>query len=123
MGTSVHFRSVRYVNQNHMGSLCPTRSQPTMNESSEQITSEFEIRNSLGLHARPASLFVETVSTFNADVLVEKDGETVNGKSLMGLLMLSAGFGTVVKITAKGEDAKKALDALADLFNRKFDEE
>jgi len=88
----------------------------------KQMTS-LQIKNSLGLHARPASLFVQTATAFDAEILVEKDGETVNGKSLMGLLMLAAGCGSIIKIHAKGTDGHNAIKALEDLINRKFDEE
>lgn len=87
------------------------------------MTSELQIKNSLGLHARPASLFVQTATAFDAEIMVEKDGEIVNGKSLMGLLMLAAGCGSVIKIQAKGTDGQNAIKALEELINRKFDEE
>jgi len=89
----------------------------------DEISHNIEIKNTLGLHARPASLFVKTVSNFECEVTVEKDSEVVNGKSLMGLLMLSAGCGTVIKISAKGKDCEVALKAIIDLISRKFDEE
>ncbi len=88
-----------------------------------EISHEIEIKNTLGLHARPASLLVKTVSNFECDVTIEKDSEVVNGKSLMGLLMLSAGCGTVIKISAKGKDCEVAIKAIIDLITRKFDEE
>lgn len=87
------------------------------------IASEFQIRNELGLHARPASLFVQTASSFGSEIVVEKDGDIVNGKSLMGLLMLAAGYGSTIKIKIKGEDAEEMLKALIELFERNFDEE
>ncbi len=93
-----------------------------MSEENE-VSHEIEIKNTLGLHARPASLFVKTVSSFECEVTVEKDSEVVNGKSLMGLLMLSAGYGTVIKISAKGKDCEVAIKAIIDLITRKFDEE
>jgi phosphocarrier protein len=90
----------------------------------EQIhTHEVEIKNSLGLHARPASMLVKLALTYEAEITFEKDGETVNAKSLMGLLMLSAGFGTVVKISARGNDCREAIKAIVELINNKFDEE
>lgn len=84
---------------------------------------ELEIKNSLGLHARPAALFVQLASGFKSDISVEKDGEAVNGKSLMGLLMLSAGCGSLIKLIAEGEDSEAAIKAIADLINNKFQEE
>lgn len=85
----------------------------------------FTIKNQLGMHARPSSLFVQTASGFDSEVRVEKEetGESANGKSLMTMLMLSAGFGTKLKVTAEGADAENALKALAELINRGFDEE
>ena len=84
---------------------------------------EIEIQNTLGLHARPASMFVQQAINFEAEVTVEKNGEIVNGKSLMGLLMLSATYGSTLKITVEGPDSEKAIAALTELINRKFDEE
>lgn len=80
----------------------------------------FTILNRLGLHARAAALFVQTLAPLDVDVSVTKDGETVNGKSIMGLMMLAAGKGTSIEVEARGpaaEDAIRALDALiADKF-------
>lgn len=84
---------------------------------------EFEIRNIMGLHARPASDFVRTAARFSAEIVVEKDGDEVNGKSIMSLLMLSAGQGSILKITAEGADAEAAVKALGELINAKFNEE
>ncbi len=92
------------------------------NENSE-VCNEFKIQNVLGLHARAATLFVQTVSKYEAQITVEKDGEQVNGKSLMSLLMLCAGFGTSIKVTATGTDCGEALNDLGDLINNKFGEE
>lgn len=89
----------------------------------QEIIIDLEIKNNLGLHARPAAMFVQTAATFISDISVEKDGECVNGKSLMGLLMLAAGKGTIIKVTVRGEDSDKASAALEDLINRKFDED
>ena len=79
--------------------------------------------NKLGVHARPAALFVKLANKFESDILVEKDGEQVNGKSIMGLMMLAAGQGAVLVITATGRDADAAVRELELLFQRKFDEE
>jgi len=84
---------------------------------------EISIKNSLGLHARPATLFVQLATGYVSEITVEKDGESVNGKSLMGLLMLSAGCGSVIKIIAEGDDSLDALKAIEDLIERKFEEE
>jgi phosphocarrier protein len=89
----------------------------------KEIIHEIEICNSLGLHARPASMFVRLASSFECEITVEKDGEAVNGKSLMGLLMLSAGAGTIIKISARGDDCEAAMESIIDLINKKFEEE
>ena len=83
---------------------------------------EITVSNKLGIHARPAAQFVKTASEFEAEILVEKDGEEVNGKSIMGLMMLAAGQGSVLKLIAEGADAEKALEALGDLVTRNFGE-
>lgn len=89
----------------------------------QELESTFEIKNTLGLHARPASLFVQVATSYESDIFVEKEGEVVNAKSLMGLLMLSAGYGTSITVSAKGADCAEAIQAIGDLINRNFDEE
>ncbi len=89
----------------------------------KKYSADLEIKNSLGLHARPASLFVQIASMYESEVMVEKDGETVNGKSLMGLLMLAAGYGTKIKVTVTGSDAETAFLAIVNLIDSKFQEE
>lgn len=89
----------------------------------DTISREVKILNKLGIHARPAAMFVKTASRFACDVFVDKDGETVNGKSIMGLMMLAAGPGSKLTIHVKGADAARALQELEALINRKFDEE
>jgi phosphocarrier protein HPr len=84
---------------------------------------EVEVQNRLGLHARPCSKFVRLASSFKADVWVSKDDESVNGKSIMGLMMLAAGQGSKLQITAEGIDAHEALIAIEKLVNQKFDED
>ena len=90
---------------------------------SEFLTKELTIINKLGIHARPAALFVKTANRFQCEIFVEKDGEKVNGKSIMGLMMLAAGPGSKLIIHANGADASKALVELEALIKRKFDEE
>lgn len=92
---------------------------------SEQPTTskDLTIQNRNGLHARPAALFVKTSSRFHSEVWVEKDGEKVNGKSIMGLMMLAAGKGSVLRITAEGEDAVKMMQELEHLISTRFGEE
>ncbi len=87
------------------------------------ITKELVVTNKLGIHARPAALFVRTANRFECDVFVEKDGERVNGKSIMGLMMLAAGPGSKLMIHAEGGDAAKAVLELEALLKRKFDED
>jgi phosphocarrier protein HPr len=87
------------------------------------MTKEFLVSNKLGIHARPAALFVKTANRFACNIFVEKDGEKVNGKSIMGLMMLAAGPGSKLTVHADGADASKALAELESLIKRKFDEE
>jgi phosphocarrier protein len=87
------------------------------------MTRDFLVSNKLGIHARPAALFVKTANRFACDIFVEKDGERVNGKSIMGLMMLAAGPGSRLTIHALGQDASQALAELEMLIKRKFDEE
>jgi phosphocarrier protein len=87
------------------------------------MTKDFTVANKLGIHARPAALFVKTANRFHCDVFVEKDGEKVNGKSIMGLMMLAAGPGSRLTIHAQGHDASQVLAELETLFKRKFDED
>jgi phosphocarrier protein len=84
---------------------------------------EFTILNKLGIHARPAAQFVKMANRFQSDIFVEKDGEEVDGKSIMGLMMLAAGHGSVITVSAEGADAAEALAALEDLISRKFEED
>jgi phosphocarrier protein len=91
--------------------------------SSDDTRAELRIKNLRGLHARPASMFVQTACGFESEITVEKSGEKVNGKSLMSLLMLSAGCGAKIKISAKGHDAAAAVAALTGLVENKFEEE
>jgi phosphocarrier protein HPr len=83
---------------------------------------EFVVINKLGIHARPAALFVKAANKFNCNILVEKDGETINGKSIMGLMMLAAGPGSKLLVTCEGDDCHQALDEIEALIQRKFDE-
>jgi phosphocarrier protein HPr len=87
------------------------------------ITRELVVVNKLGIHARPAAMFVKTANRFECDIFVEKDGEKVNGKSIMGLMMLAAGPGSHLQVHAEGVDAAKALSEIEGLIERKFDEE
>jgi len=84
---------------------------------------EFVVTNKLGIHARPAAMFVKTANRFDCEIFVEKDGEKVNGKSIMGLMMLAAGPGSKIIVTVHGKDGHAALEEIEALLNRKFDEE
>jgi len=87
------------------------------------LSRELLIVNKRGLHARASAKFVQTVERFNADIWVTRGGETVGGTSIMGLMMLSAGPGTTIMVSAAGAEAEAALAAIADLVNGKFNEE
>ncbi len=81
------------------------------------------IRNQRGLHARAAAKFVKLANEFEADIQVRRGELTANGRSIMGLMMLSAGLGNEVEVIVNGRDAEKALAAVLDLIGRKFDED
>ena len=87
------------------------------------VSREVTVINKLGVHARPAALFVKIANKFSSNITVEKDGEQVNGKSIMGLMMLAAGQGAKLILIAEGSDAEAAVRELEALFQRKFDEE
>lgn len=80
------------------------------------------LRNRLGLHARAAAKFVHAAATFESKITITKDGDEVDGKSILGLLLLAAGKGTPLLVRAEGPDEDRALAALRDLVDRKFDE-
>jgi len=88
-----------------------------------ELARDYVLLNKLGLHARPASLFVKTASQFQADIKISKDGHVSDGKSILSLLMLAAGQGASLNVCARGEDAVEALDALGTLITSKFGEE
>ena len=85
-------------------------------------SAEYTITNKLGIHARPAAQFVKIANSFDAEVTVEKDDEEVDGKSIMGLMMLAAGHGSVLKVTTEGPQEGDALQALGDLISRDFED-
>lgn len=82
-----------------------------------------DIVNERGLHARASAKFVKLAASFDAEIKVGRDGQEVDARSIMGLMMLAAGIGSRVEITAEGAEAQEALDALCELIARKFDEE
>ena len=87
------------------------------------VSRELPIINKRGLHARASAKFVQTVERFSAEVWVTRGGETVGGTSIMGLMMLSAGPGTSIMVSAIGPEAQSALDAITELVASKFNEE
>ncbi len=87
------------------------------------ILKKLKIINKLGLHARPAALLVQVASKFDSVIEFEANGIKVNGKSIMGVMMLAAAYGNELVVIAKGEDAEHAVAAIEELINRKFDEE
>ena len=88
-----------------------------------KIEKEITIINRLGLHARPAAKFVRIASGYRSEIWVEKEGEQINGKSIMGLMMLAAGPGCKIRVQADGNDAAQAVHEIEALLKRKFDEE
>jgi phosphocarrier protein HPr len=88
-----------------------------------EISREFTILNTLGLHARAAAAFVKIANRFQSEIQVLKEDSTVNGKSIMGVLMLAAAQGARISIIARGDDAREALDALGKLIANKFGED
>ncbi|MGQ2990985.1 HPr family phosphocarrier protein [Brevundimonas sp.] len=90
---------------------------------SAPVTATADICNARGLHARASAKFVKLASTFESEIHVSREGTTVNALSIMGLLMLGAGIGSTIDISAEGPDAEEALAALLDLVARRFDED
>jgi phosphocarrier protein len=89
----------------------------------EAVRRTLQIKNRLGLHARAAAQFVQTANQYNAEVSVTKDGQTINGKSIIGLMMLAAACGSSIEVAAEGADAAAAMTAIEALVDRKFDED
>ena len=89
----------------------------------QKLAKELTIVNRLGLHARPAAMFVRIASRHRADIWVAKEGEEVNGKSIMGLMMLAAGQGSKLRIRCDGPDADKAMEELEELIKAGFNED
>ena len=100
-----------------MSALHTARSTPAMT-----CTKEFSVVNKMGMHARPAAQFVKLASKFKCEIWVEKDHEQVNGKSIMGLMMLAAGQGAKLVLTTEGPDAEAALAELGSLIQCGFDD-
>jgi phosphocarrier protein HPr len=93
-------------------------------DSNETLSQELIVQNKMGIHARPAAMIVRIANTYSGEVWVDKDDEQVNGKSIMGLMMLAAGKGSKLTIRTEGPtgDAEKMLKELEELFERRFEE-
>lgn len=87
------------------------------------IERNLEIINRLGLHARAAAKFVNKASGYNSEIMIAKDGREVNGKSIMGVMMLAASKGSTITLKIDGDDEEQALEGLRQLINNRFDED
>ena len=88
----------------------------------QKCSKKFTIGNKLGLHARPAAMFVKLANTFTSEIWVRLDDDEVNGKSIMGLMMLAAPAGSELEVSAEGQDCNKAVDDLGELIEGGFEE-
>ncbi len=88
-----------------------------------EVVRDIRIENKLGIHARPAARFVQLTSRFSSEIILKRGEEEVNGKSIMGVLMLAAPQGSTVTVLARGADAEEAMKAIEDLIRSKFGEE
>ena len=89
----------------------------------QKVEKDIPITNRLGLHARPAAMFVRVASRYRSEIWVSKEGEEVNGKSIMGLMMLAAGQGSKLQIRCEGPDAERALEEIEELIKGRFNED
>ncbi len=87
------------------------------------LEKEIEIKNKLGIHARPAAMLVKEAGKYDSKIIFSKNGINVNGKSIMNLLLLDAVKGTKLKLTVKGKDEQEAFNAIVEIIERGFDEE
>jgi len=88
-----------------------------------QLSKEVEIINKLGMHARAAAKFVQLATSIDSDIDLERNNKRVNGKSIMGVMMLAAGKGSLITIHADGDDAEQGIEMLVHLINNRFDED
>lgn len=94
-----------------------------MDATTQTVIKKLEVSNKMGIHARPAAMIVRIANKYNdTEIWVDKNDEQINGKSIMGLMMLAAGYRSFLTFTAKGPDAHKLIEEIEDLFNRKFEE-
>src|SRR5207253_7421981 len=100
----------------------PLRDRRAPRRSQRLIEREFEIKNKLGLHARAAAKLVHVAARFSSDIKIRKGDEEVDGKSILGILLLAAGRGTIITIKANGDDEAEAVEAIEKLIDAKFDE-
>jgi phosphocarrier protein len=89
----------------------------------QKVEKEITVINRLGLHARPAAMFVRIASRYRSEIWVEKEGEQINGKSIMGLMMLAAGQGSKLHVRCEGPDADKAIEEIEALIKAGFNED
>jgi phosphocarrier protein HPr len=87
-----------------------------------KVVKKMEIKNKLGVHARAAALLVQTANRFSAQVTISKDGQTADGRSIMGVLMLAATQGSIIEVEAAGQDAEQAVKAIEKLVDKRFNE-
>lgn len=92
------------------------------NAKSQEVEKTLVVQNKMGIHARPAAMIVKAANKYGSEVFFEKDEELVNGKSIMGLMMLAAGQGSKLRVVATGDDAENLIQEVEALFARKFDE-
>ncbi len=96
---------------------------PDMPTGDAPLSKQLEIKNRLGLHARAAAQLVQTASQFDAEITVSRDDQVVNGKSIIGLMMLAAAQGMSIEVSASGPQAAEAMQAIERLVDAKFNEE
>jgi len=84
---------------------------------------EVTIKNRAGIHARPAALIVKVANDFSCEIFMEKNGNRINAKSIMGIITLGAAYNTTLSVVAEGEDEKEAVEAISQLFENRFEEE
>ncbi|MDR0953058.1 MAG: HPr family phosphocarrier protein [Elusimicrobiota bacterium] len=87
------------------------------------IKEEIEIKNRLGIHARPAAMLAQEAGKYQSDIFIAKEGMEVNAKSIMGIMMIAAEQGSRVQLTVQGADEQEAMASLKDVFNKIFEEE
>ncbi len=98
-------------------------SAPAKKPAESEAVREVTIANRQGIHARPAALLVKTASAYRSDITLEKEGQRVSAKSIMGVLTIEGYYGAKVRVAARGPDAEKAVAAVCELFERKFYED